>query len=106
MQTLDDLYLKEERELKIYYSTLLLSELLKINFEYSNKEYNNICGDDVFKITTSEVKYTNEEKNMIIENALTLLKIKYGYIIRKDFVNQYQNLDFKKKKEVYKLKGS
>lgn len=48
MQTLDDLYLKEERELKIYYSTLLLAELLKINFEYSNKEYNDICGDDVF----------------------------------------------------------
>lgn len=99
MQTLDDLYLKEERELKIYYSTLLLAELLKINFEYSNKEYNDICGDDVFKIATSEVIYTNIEKNMIIQNALNLLKIKYGYIIRKDFINQYQNLDFKIKKK-------
>ena len=100
MRTLDDLYLKEERELKIYYSTLLLAELLKINFEYSNNKYNNICGDDVFKIATAKVKYTETEKKMMIQNALTLLKIKYGYIIRKDFINQYQNLDFQKKKSI------
>lgn len=106
MQTLDDLYLKEERELKIYYSTLLLAELLKLNHEYSNKEYNNICGDNVFDITISESKFTETEKIIKIKNALTLLEIKYGYIIKKDFIKQYQDLDFKKKKEDLKIKKS
>jgi len=96
MSTLDDMYLKEERDLKIYYCTVLLSELLKINYEYSNKEYNNVCGDDIFNIANRKEKFTATERNMIIENALIILKIKYGYIIRKDFISQYQNLDFKK----------
>lgn len=96
---MDELYKKEEHELKLYYDTLLLSELLRCNYEFSNHKYNGVCGNDVLDITLRKEKYSNKEINSIIYNALLLLNIKYSYKINDDYLEQYNNIEFKKQKK-------
>lgn len=87
---------REERHFKKFFDTLLLSELLRINYEYSMQEYHNITGEDIFKSTIRKEKYSDKEKEEIIKNAIILLNIKYNYPIRKDILKQFNKLDFKR----------
>lgn len=94
--TFYELCKKEEHHLKKLSDTLLLAELLKINYEYSIQISKGITGEDIFKIATRDEQYSNEEKIQIIKNAITVLNIKYNYPIRNDILEQFNKLDFER----------
>lgn len=84
----------KEHHLKKVYNTLLLAELLRVNYEFFTQEYNNITGEDIFNITIKKEKYSDKEKNEIIRNAITILNIKHDYPIKEDVLEQFNKLDF------------
>lgn len=77
MNIFDEHYKQKERKLIIYYNTKLLSELLILNYEFSNHEYNGTTGEDVFNILQKKIKFAKEERQQIISDAILILKIKY-----------------------------
>lgn len=94
MSLLDDEYKMQEHETKKLYDTTLLADLIRLNYCYSNKEYNNTLGKDIFDITTKRERYTLQEQQEIIENAKDLLRIKYNL----NLVNFKENIIEKIKK--------
>lgn len=86
--TLDKLFLKNEHEIKKYYDTELLANLLLLNYEFSNNKYLGITSDDIFRNIHKTI-YSKSEIKEIKDNAVILLKIKYNIK-----VNDLETLDF------------
>lgn len=86
----------EEHHFKKLFNTLLLAELLRINFEYSTQEYYGITGEDIFKTTVKKEKYSDKEIQEMIKNAITILNIKYNYSVRDNIFEQFNKVDFKR----------
>ena len=82
-------YCNKERQTILYYNTLLLSELLYLNYEFSNNKYNSISGTDVFNLLNRKIQLTKQEKNDIINNAIFLIKLKYNRKLK-----NYDTLEF------------
>ncbi len=76
MNISDQHYKEKERKILIYYYTELLSKLLILNYEFSNNKYNGTTGEDVFNILNKKIKLSEKEKQEIITNAITLIKIR------------------------------
>lgn len=74
---MDQDYQKQEHEMKLLYNTFLLADLIWLNYCFSNKEYNNITGKDIWNSIIREEEYTMKEKEKIINNASHLLEIRY-----------------------------
>lgn len=89
MNCFDKDYQEKERKLIIYYNTKLLSELILLNYEFSNHEYNGTTGEDIFNILQRKIKLAKKEKQQIITDAISLLKIKY----RKK-LNNFEKIEF------------
>ena len=60
MNIFDMDYNKKEKNLFKYHYTCLLSELLILNYEFSNHEYNGTIGQDVFYKLQKKIKYGME----------------------------------------------
>lgn len=60
MNIFDIDYNKKEKNLFKYHYTCLLSELLILNYEFSNHEYNGTTGQDVFYKLQKKIKYGME----------------------------------------------
>ena len=78
MNIFDIDYNKKEKDLFKYHYTCLLSELLLLNYEFSNHEYNGTTGKDVFNKMKKKIKLSEKEKQNIIDNAISLIEIKYN----------------------------
>lgn len=68
----------KEKEIRMKYATLLLAELLNVNYEYNNDtvalhSYNSL---------QDNINYTEEEKEKIISDAINLVKEKYNITIK------------------------
>ena len=74
---IDQDYKMQEHEMILLYDTFLLTDLIWLNYCFSNKEYNNIMGQDIWDSIISEEKYTRIEKEKIINDASHLLEIKH-----------------------------
>lgn len=81
----------ELREGKLFFTIilLLLSELVYLNYEFSNNKYNGITGNDVFNLLNRKIQLTKQEKENIINNATFLIKFKYN----KNIID-YEKLEF------------
>ena len=78
MKIFDIDYSRKEKDLFKYHYTCLLSELLILNYEFSNHKYNGITGNDVFNKLQKRIKLSEKEKQSIISNAISLIEIKYN----------------------------
>ena len=78
MNIFDIDYSRKEKDLFKYHYTCLLSELLILNYEFSNHKYNGITGNDVFNKLQKRIKLSEKEKQSIISNAISLIEIKYN----------------------------
>ena len=56
MSLIDYDYRVKERKTILYYNTLLLSELVYLNYEFSNNKYNGITGNDVFNLLNRKIQ--------------------------------------------------
>lgn len=65
MNIFDKDYSKKEKDLFKYHYTCLLSELLILNYEFSNYKYNGITGQDVFNKLQKKIKLTEIEKKIL-----------------------------------------
>lgn len=65
MNIFDKDYSKKEKDLFKYHYTCLLSELLILNYEFSNYKYNGITGQDVFNKLQQKTKLTEIEKKIL-----------------------------------------
>lgn len=90
---MDELFFNNEKSIKKLYVTELLTELLYLNYEFSNKEYHNVTGTTIYNGLYEQPKFSKKEKEEIIENAISLLKIKHNIKL----VN-FEELIFEKKK--------
>lgn len=91
MNVFDKEYKEKEKKIIKFFHTILLSKLLLLNYEFSNHEYNGTTGEDVFKILHKKISYSKKEKQEIIDNAIMLIKIKYG----KTLID-FEKLEFEK----------
>ena len=89
MSLIDYDYRVKERKTILYYNTLLLSELVYLNYEFSNNKYNGITGNDIFNLLNRKIQLTKQEKENIINNATFLIKFKYN----KNIID-YEKLEF------------
>lgn len=70
--SIDDMFKKEEKKIRKLFDTKLLSELLLLNYQYSNNEYLGTTAEDVYNSLAKKFKYTKKEKEQIIKNAILL----------------------------------
>lgn len=77
MDTIDKMYLQKEKILIKYYASKLLCELIELNYEFSNKEYNGANGESIYKILEKSMKFKDKDKNDVIKTAIDLANLKY-----------------------------
>ncbi|MBE6146919.1 MAG: hypothetical protein E7168_01135 [Firmicutes bacterium] len=87
-------YKIKEHQRKMLYDTFLLADLLWLNHCFSNHKYNNTTGDEVWQKALKKEKYTNVEKDKIINNAMNLLNIRYDLNVGENYKDKCKNLDF------------
>lgn len=92
--SIDDMFKKEEKKIRKLFDTKLLSELLLLNYQYSNNEYLGTTAEDVYNSLAKKFKYTKKEKEQIIKNAILLLNIEldlcqvFRHIFLKDVIDR------------------
>lgn len=91
---MDELFFENEKQIKKLYVTKLLTELLFLNYEFSNKEYHNATGTSIYNGLYDQPKFSKKEQEEIIKNAISLLNIKYNI----DLID-FEKLIFKTKKK-------
>lgn len=91
LMSIDDMFKNEEKKIRKLFDTKLLSELLLLNYQYSNNEYLGITAEDVYNSLSKKNKYTTKEKEQIVKNAIQLLNIEHGINV----IN-YEELNFEK----------
>ena len=89
--SLDDIFARDEKRTRKLYDTELLTELLLLNYEFSNYKYLGVTGTNIFNNLHKKIKYSNEELEEIKNNAIALLKIKYNIKVK-----NFETLDFEK----------
>jgi len=67
----------KEKEIRMKYATLLLAELLNVNYEYNK----NTVALHSYNSLQDNINYTEEEKEKIISDAIKLVKEKYDITI-------------------------
>lgn len=77
MDTIDKMYFQKEKILIKYYASKLLCELIELNYEFSNKEYNGANGESIYKILEKSMKFKDKDKNDVIKTAIDLANLKY-----------------------------
>ncbi len=77
----DRAYLKKEHHLKMFYDTIALSELLQLNYEYSTDKYCEASLTDVIGIAIRKEKYSQNELEEMVKNALIINKMKYKHTL-------------------------
>lgn len=77
MDTIDKMYLQKEKILIKYYASKLLCEIIELNYEFSNKEYNGANGESIYKILEKSMKFKDKDKNDVIKTAIDLANLKY-----------------------------
>lgn len=77
MDSIDKLYLQKEKTLIKYYASKLLCELIELNYEFSNKEYNGANGESIYKILERSMKFKGKDKKEVIKTATELANLKY-----------------------------
>ena len=60
--SIDDMFKKEEKKIRKLFDTKLLSELLLLNYQYSNNEYLGTTAEDVYNSLAKKFKYTKKEE--------------------------------------------
>lgn len=55
--SIDDMFEKEEKNIRKLFDTKLLSELLLLNYQYSNNEYLGTTAEDVYNSLAKKIKY-------------------------------------------------
>lgn len=91
---MDELFFENEKNIKKLYVTKLLAELLYLNYEFSNKQYQNASGTSIYNGLYDQPRFNKKEKEEIIRNAISLLNIKYNI----DLID-FEELIFKRKKK-------
>lgn len=72
-------YEKKERKLKMHYDSVLLAELIYLNYKMNTKKYDEtITGISIFKTLHDGVRYTQKDEKKIISNSIKYLKEKYN----------------------------
>ncbi|MFI3307687.1 MAG: hypothetical protein R3Y21_03885 [Mycoplasmatota bacterium] len=82
LSEIDKQYYGQLNKEKKYSDTLLLTEFLINTYYYSANLNNNITIYDLLKKIETNEKYTKHTKDMIVQNAIKILKIKYNIEIR------------------------
>ena len=77
MDYIDKLYFQKEKTLIKYYASKLLCELIELNYEFSNKEYNGATGESIYKILERSMKFKDKDKKEVIKTAIELVNLKY-----------------------------
>lgn len=62
MDTFEKQYRFKEKELLCYINSILLSELIFLNYSFSNKEYNGISGKEIWKILSQNTYFQPKKK--------------------------------------------
>lgn len=76
---MDELFKRDERKIRKLFDTRLLAELLYLNYEFNNKKYHDeISGKTIFSSLQDGIKFTEQEKQEIVTNAILLLKINHN----------------------------
>lgn len=60
--SIDDMFKNEEKKIRKLFDTKLLSELLLLNYQYSNNEYLGTTAEDVYNSLSKKIKYTKKRK--------------------------------------------
>lgn len=69
-------FIKEENKLRIENDARLLSDLIYLNYIYSNGKSINI--NHIYRTLHDTVNYTKEEEEKIREHAFIYLRVDYG----------------------------
>ena len=59
---MDELFKKDERKIRKLYITELLTELLYLNYEFSNKKYHGISVTTIYNSLYDQPKFSVKEK--------------------------------------------
>lgn len=62
MGILGEEYKIQEHKIKKLYDTSLLADLIRLNYCYSNKEYNNILGENIWNTTIKKKNILKKKK--------------------------------------------
>lgn len=71
-------YFLKAKELRMKYESLLLCELLFLNYNYYKLKNENIDILKIYNEMKNDIEFSNDEKNIIIENGLKELEDKYN----------------------------
>ena len=77
LNEIDKSYYLAMKNKKKYMDTMLLMEMLYETYCYSGDEYNNMNCDKLLRKMIKIKSYTKREIDLIKQNAIRLLKIKY-----------------------------
>ena len=78
MVAIDDSYKREEKKLILHYASMLLGDLILLNYQYGNKEYNGIKGKDLLSILKNSMLFIkDEEEKKVIDKSIQFLNFKY-----------------------------
>lgn len=78
MGAIDDSYKREEKKLILHYASMLLGDLILLNYQYGNKEYNGIKGKDLLSILKNSMLFIkDEEEKKVIDKSIQFLNFKY-----------------------------
>ena len=61
LMSIDDMFKNEEKKIRKLFDTKLLSELLLLNYQYSNNEYLGTTAEDVYNSLSKKIKYNKKE---------------------------------------------
>ena len=78
LNAIDKQYYNKLHKERKYSDILLLVELLAQTYYYSGNYYNNVNVSDLIKEIEQKENYTNHEKDLMTQNAIKILKIKYN----------------------------
>ena len=63
LMSIDDMFKNEEKKIRKLFDTKLLSELLLLNYQYSNNEYLGTTAEDVYNSLSKKLNMPKKKKN-------------------------------------------
>ena len=76
-----DEYFLKTKELRIKYESLLLSELLVLNYQYYNCDKEKVDVRKIYNEMKNYIEFSDNEINSIIKTSLLHLENKYGIVL-------------------------
>ena len=95
MGAIDDSYKREEKKLILHYASMLLGDLILLNYQYGNKEYNGVKGKDLLSILKNSMLFIkDEEEKKVIDKSIQFLNFKYDLKVEdfNDFIIKNDNI--------------